>query len=43
MTADLPAVISSGSALSEMANDAALLVDPEDTGAIQSALQEVFA
>ena len=43
MAADLPVMTSNCSSLSELANDAALLVDPEDTGAIQSGLQEILS
>jgi len=42
MAADLPAVTSNSSALSEIAGDAAMQVDPEDTEAVGSALHEVI-
>ena len=41
MTAGIPVVTSNRSALPEVAGDAALLVDPEETGAISEALREL--
>lgn len=42
MSAGLPVVTSNGSALKEIAGDAALLVDPADTDGLRGALQEAL-
>jgi glycosyltransferase involved in cell wall biosynthesis len=42
MTAGLPVVCSRGSALEEIAGDAALLVDPKDAGSIAAGLERVL-
>jgi glycosyltransferase involved in cell wall biosynthesis len=41
MQAGIPVITSNRSALPEVANDAALLIDPNDTGALADALQRV--
>jgi glycosyltransferase involved in cell wall biosynthesis len=43
MAAGTPIVTSNRSALPEVAGDAALLVDPEDTGALATALEQLTA